>query len=204
MRHHSLSFSPESATREQCIPSVETYLMEHAKRRKLSLFLTEQPRKEKSTICIVAAFPPPTFSGEIIASILQQCSSLFWKSTKLCHLSMFEVEILILILILILMLVINDMDEDEESYEVNIMYRTMAQRRQAVIRLLDKNLKKEFSVGNAREERECDSQGLMKDFLEELLEWYGVAPKGRTASDHLHQLLHIKRERNEVILEETE
>lgn len=68
---------------------------------------------------------------------------------------MFEVEILILILIL--MLVINDMDEDEESYEVNIMYRTMAQRRQAVIRLLDKNLKKEFSVGNAREERECDS-----------------------------------------------
>lgn len=44
----------------------------------------------------------------------------------------------------------------------------------------------------------------MKDFLEELLEWYGVAPKGRTASDHLHQLLHIKRERNEVILEETE
>ena len=39
---------------------------------------------------------------------------------------------------------------------MNIIYRTMAQRRQAVIRLLDKNLKKEFSVGSAREEVDCN------------------------------------------------
>ena len=44
----------------------------------------------------------------------------------------------------------------------------------------------------------------MKDFLEEVIRWYGQEPKGRTESDHLHQLLHIKRERHEIILEETE
>ena len=44
----------------------------------------------------------------------------------------------------------------------------------------------------------------MKDFLEDVIRWYGEEPKGRTESDHLHQLLRIKRERNEIILEVTE